>query len=153
VEIGLEAIDIIDPNVKPLRLYRSGEPRHPTMNAPRVGVPIPPVGSSTWNRGSEDRRSDEALPGFGVAEVTGLASDFCGLDGPSIDRRRFAAAATNARKPAGRRGRGRVITHRTQKSAVNPLTRLASRSEIRRNYQSPHVEGPAATFDPCLIDL
>jgi hypothetical protein len=54
--------------------------------------------------------------------------------------------------PDGASGAG-LITNRTQKSVVNPLTRLASRSEIRRNFQSPHVEGPAATIDPCLTDL
>lgn len=52
-----------------------------------------------------------------------------------------------------RPGRGRLVTNSSQKSAVNPLTRLASRSVMRRNFQSPHVEGPAATSDPCLIDL
>jgi len=51
--------------------------------------------------------------------------------------------------PAGR-PEAEGINNRTQKSPVNPLTRLASRSEIRRNIQSPHVEGPAATFDPSL---
>jgi len=28
------------------------------------------------------------------------------------------------------------------------LTRHASRYVMRRNFQSPHVEGPAATYDP-----
>jgi len=28
------------------------------------------------------------------------------------------------------------------------LTRLVSRYVMRRNYPSPHVEGPAATEDP-----
>jgi len=62
-------------------------------------------------------------------------------------RNRFAKTP-----PAGGAGAG-LVAHRSQKSAVNPLTRLASRSEMRRNFQSPHVEGPAATFDPCLNDL
>ena len=38
---------------------------------------------------------------------------------------------------------GRVY-NRTQKTAVNPLTRHASRSEMRANYHSLQVEGPAA---------
>src|SRR5712671_2109521 len=53
-------------------------------------------------------------------------------------------------KPAGRRIRVGFVNNRTQKTAVNPLTRLASRSVMRRSYLSPHVEGPAATFDPSL---
>jgi hypothetical protein len=92
--------------------------------------------------------------------VTSLVSDFCGLDGPSFEKlvrsrhqRRFAAATTDCENTAGRRIGGGLVTNRTQKSAVNPLTRHASRSVIQRNYQSPHVEGPAATFDPCLTDL
>ncbi|WP_316394277.1 hypothetical protein [Bradyrhizobium sp. 33ap4] len=28
------------------------------------------------------------------------------------------------------------------------MTRLVSRYVMLRNYQSPHVEGPAATYDP-----
>jgi hypothetical protein len=88
-------------------------------------------------------------------------SDSCGVEGRSLEmrtrsrpQRRFAAAATKARKHRGMAGGwAKLVTNRAQKSAVNPLTRLASRSVIQRNYQSPHVEGPAATFDPCLTDI
>lgn len=86
----------------------------------------------------------------GAAEVTSLVSDFRGLEGPSCEKRRrlrhqrrFAAAKT---VPDGGAGAS-LIAHRTPKTAVNPLTRLASRIVMQRNYQSPHVEGPAATFD------
>jgi len=40
------------------------------------------------------------------------------LDGKNTDMRRIG---------------GRPVNNKTQKSAVNPLTRLASRSEIRAN--------------------
>jgi hypothetical protein len=53
-------------------------------------------------------------------------------------------------KPAGRRVRAGTVNNRTQKTAVNPLTRLASRSVMHADTLSPHVEGLAATFDPSL---
>jgi hypothetical protein len=55
-----------------------------------------------------------------------------------------------AENPARRQGCGREVNNRRQKTAVNPLTGLASRSVMHHNYQSPHVEGPAAIFDPSL---
>jgi len=91
--------------------------------------------------------------------VTDLVSASYELDGPAFKKTHAFAGSDvlpqpqqTAKTPPDGGGRGWVITHRTQKSAVNPLTRLASRTEIRRNFQSPHVEGPAATFDPCLTD-
>ncbi|QPF81739.1 hypothetical protein IC762_18135 [Bradyrhizobium genosp. L] len=57
--------------------------------------------------------------------------------------RLFATAMTRREdRQAGK------FTNKTQNRHVNPLTRLVSRYVMRRNYQSPHVEGPAATFDP-----
>jgi len=83
-----------------------------------------------------------------------------GLDGPSFEKPMPGTTKDVLpqpqqiyEKPAGRRGRGRLVTNRAQKSVVNPLTRIASRIVMQRNYQSPHVEGPAATYDPCLTDL
>ena len=80
---------------------------------------------------------------------------FCRWDGSPLVKpvrlpapRRYAAAASDREKPPQRRGGAGRVGHRTQKKAVNPLTRLASRSVMRRNYQSLHVEGPAAIFDP-----
>src|SRR5258705_2492906 len=60
----------------------------------------------------------------------------------------FCRSRDARRKPAGRRLRAGFVNNRTQKTAVKPLTRLASRSVMHRSYLSPHVEGPAATFDP-----
>jgi hypothetical protein len=52
------------------------------------------------------------------------------------------------RSPVRGRRTVEMVTNRTSKQAVNPLTRLASRSVMRRRFLSLHVEGPAATFDP-----
>jgi hypothetical protein len=51
-------------------------------------------------------------------------------------------------KTAGRLALAGSIDNKIQKSAVNPLTRHASRSVMGDNYQSPQVEGPAAISDP-----
>ena len=53
-------------------------------------------------------------------------------------------------EPVGRRGRAGFVNNRTQKSAVNPLTRIASRSVMRGSYSVAAREGLAATFDPSL---
>jgi hypothetical protein len=45
---------------------------------------------------------------------------------------------------AARRREAGQVNKMTQKRAVNPLTRHASRSEMRANYHSLQVEGPAA---------
>jgi general L-amino acid transport system substrate-binding protein len=55
----------------------------------------------------------------------------------------------NLESPAGRRVRAGFLNSRTRKTAVNPLTRLASRSVMQASsIQSLHVEGPAAIVDP-----
>ncbi|MBR1232903.1 hypothetical protein JQ611_12730 [Bradyrhizobium sp. AUGA SZCCT0182] len=135
VNIGLEVIDILEPDVKPLR-----------QGARCRAIAV---------AGNDEART--AQPGFGVAASgASLVSDFeVWTVGRSKNSgvRAIKDVLPQPRQmaktpPAGGGGAG-LVTHRIQKSAVNPLTRLASRIVIRHNYQSPHVEGPAATFDPC----
>jgi hypothetical protein len=56
-------------------------------------------------------------------------------------------APFRARRAAGWAG---LVNNRTQKSAVNPLTRIASRSVMHGSYSVAAREGLAATFDPSL---
>ena len=91
----------------------------------------------------EDRRIDKTLLGLGVAARRHQSGFGLLRVGRSVVRRihafaatqrRFAAAATCRLKSRRRRVRAGFVNNRTQKTAVNPLTRLASRSVMRRNY-------------------
>jgi hypothetical protein len=68
----------------------------------------------------------------------------------------FAAAtnglptATPRESPLKQRVAGGMVNSRTGKTDVNPLTRPSSRSVMRGNYSSLHVEGLAATIGSLL---
>ena len=67
-----------------------------------------------------------------------------GIPGQDVMPQRHGLRKT---RPGGGACGGRV-NKRGQKTFVTPLTGPASRSVMRHNYQSPHVEGPAAILDP-----
>jgi hypothetical protein len=86
-----------------------------------------------------------------------MVSAFCGLDRSSSLEKFMCPLPPKDFLPQPRclkarraAGSGWFVNNRTQKTAVNPLTPLASRSVMRPAIQSPHVEGLAATIDPSL---
>ena len=91
----------------------------------------------------DDGRIDESLLRLGVAARRhqrgfGLQR----LDRPSSSEKfmrspppkTLCRSREASRKPAGRRVRAGFVNNRTRKTAVNPLTRLASRSVMRASY-------------------
>jgi hypothetical protein len=96
--------------------------------------------------GRYHRRAISAGHGGAAAPTaTDMASKqpavFCRLDGPSFEKltrlpapRRYAAVASHHGNHRPALAVAKQVNNRTQKSAVNPLTRPASRPVMRGNY-------------------
>jgi hypothetical protein len=71
--------------------------------------------------------------------------------GSPLIKKTFCRSLNAPYKHAGWRVQAAFVNSRTQKMHVNPLTRLSNRSVMPAVLLSPHVEGPAANFDPLAV--